>query len=231
MHLFFDLDGTLTDSSPGIIRCINHALGELGLEEVADDRLLGMIGAPLTTIFEAVLGSSDVNVLDRAVAAYRTRFNDVGIFENALFPGISEALDVFQKSGHDLQIVTAKPAVSARRVIDHFGVARFFDQVHGPGLGDRSCDKAALVAAALRVAGNQKNQAVMIGDRAEDVRAGRANEIWAVGVAWGYGSRRELAAAGPAYLAENVAALVQWVNDASAGRPTLFPAPSAATTA
>jgi phosphoglycolate phosphatase len=211
MHLFFDLDGTLTDSSPGIIRCINYALGELGLEEAADERLLGMIGAPLATIFETVLGCSDIAVLDRAVAAYRIRFNDVGIFENALFPGIANALDDFQRSGHTLQIVTAKPALSARRVIHHFELDRFFDFVHGPALGDRSCDKAALVGAALLKTGGDRNQAVMIGDRAEDILAARAHQIRAVAVGWGYGSRQELDAAAPTYVAEDVTALVQWV--------------------
>jgi len=223
MHLFFDLDGTLTDSSPGIIRCINHALGELGLEEIEDERLQRLIGAPLTTIFEAVIGCSDVAVLDTAVAAYRTRFNDIGIFENALFPGIGGALEVFQKSGHALQIVTAKPAVSARRVIEHFDVARFFDFVHGPALGDRACDKAALVGAALQMSGGARDQAVMIGDRAEDVLAARAQRIPAVAVGWGYGSRPELDGAGPVYVAESVTQLVQWVLNASGpDAPTTF---------
>ena len=212
MHLFFDLDGTLTDSSPGIVRCINHALVELGLDEADHGRLSNMIGLPLTAIFETVLGSSDAVLIDRAVEAYRTRFNDVGIFENTLFPGIAEALDALRGSGHALQIVTAKPAVSARRVVTHFDIAEFFDHVHGPALGDRSCDKTALVADALRVAGSDKQQAVMVGDRAEDVLAGRANQIQAVGVGWGYGSRRELDAAGPSYVAEDVTALVQWIN-------------------
>ena len=212
MHLFFDLDGTLTDSSPGIVRCINHALIELGLDPADNGRLSNMIGLPLAAIFETVLGSSDAGLIDRAVAVYRTRFNNVGIFENALFPGISEALDLLRASGHTLQIVTAKPAVSARRVVTHFDIARFFDHVHGPALGDRSCDKADLVAAALLVAGGDKKQAVMVGDRAEDVLAGRANQIRAVGVGWGYGSRRDLDAAGPTYVAEDVTALVRWVH-------------------
>jgi len=217
MHLFFDLDGTLTDSSPGIIRCINHALAALGRERVADDCLLGMIGAPLTTIFETLLDSTDEVMLDRAVAAYRTRFNGVGMFENALFPGISGALDELHRSGHALQIVTAKPAVSARRVIAHFEMTRFFDAVHGPALTDRSCDKADLVAAALQFAGADTHQSMMIGDRAEDVLAARAHGVAAMAVGWGYGSRPELIAAGPAYFANNVRELIAWVD--SAGRP------------
>jgi phosphoglycolate phosphatase len=225
MHLFFDLDGTLTDSSPGIVRCINHALVELGLDEVDYGQLSNMIGLPLTAIFETMLGSSDTVLIDRAVVAYRTRFNDVGLFENALFPGIAEALAALRDSGHALQIVTAKPAVSARRVVDHFEIARLFDDVHGPALGDRSCDKAVLVAAALGIAGDDKRHAVMIGDRAEDVLAGRANQIQAVGVGWGYGSRHELDAAGPAYVAEDVAALVQWIRGASEQRTPPLPIP------
>jgi phosphoglycolate phosphatase len=215
MHLFFDLDGTLTDSSPGIIRCINHALEELGRERVADDCLLGMIGAPLTAILATLLGSTDVVVLDRAVAAYRTRFNDVGIFENAVFPGIAGALDELHRSGHALQIVTAKPAVSARRVIAHFGLTRFFNAVHGPALADRSCDKSDLVGAALQFAGGDTRHAMMIGDRAEDVLAARAHDVAAVAVGWGYGSRLELIAAGPDHFADNTRELIEWVQSAS----------------
>jgi phosphoglycolate phosphatase len=215
MHLFFDLDGTLTDSSPGIIRCINHALAELGRERVADDGLIGLIGTPLTTIFETLLGSTDVVMLDRAVAAYRTRFNDVGMFENAVFPGIAGALDELHRSGHALQIVTAKPAVSARRVVAHFEMTRFFNAVHGPALTDRSCDKADLVAAALQFAGGDNHQSVMIGDRAEDVLAARAHDVRSVAVGWGYGPRPELIAAGPAHVANNVSELIEWVHAAS----------------
>ena len=214
MLLLFDLDGTLTDSSPGIIRCINHALRELGHQAVPDHRVLGLIGTPLAEIFGTLLDSGDVVVLDAAVAAYRRRFNDVGIFENALFPGIIDALHGFRRSGHALQIVTAKPAVAARRVIEHFDIARFFDAVHGPDLGARTCQKADLVGAALNRMGPRTGLAMMIGDRAEDVLAARAHDIPGIGVGWGYGSRQDLDAAGPAFVAESVAELVEWVESA-----------------
>jgi len=214
MHLFFDLDGTITDSSPGIIRCINHALVTLGHDRVPDGRLRTMIGPPLTTIFQTVLGSVDEAVLDRAVVAYRTRFDDVGIFENALFPGMADAIDELHRTGHTLQIVTAKPAVTASRVLAHFEMARFFDAVHGPALGARSCNKADLVATALQAASGDRQQAMMIGDRADDVLAARAHGVPAVAVAWGYGSRQELVAARPAYVAESATDLLQWVHSA-----------------
>ena len=215
MHLWFDLDGTLTDSFPGISRSINHALAELGRDPVADARLRGLVGTSLTAIFAALLKSSDAALLDRAVAAYRDRFNTSGIFENSVFPGMAEALVEFRAAGHSMRVVTVKPAVSARRVLAHFALDALFDAVHGPEIKDRTCNKADLVAAALTAAGGRTSEAVMIGDRAEDVTAARANAIRAVGVGWGYGSRAELADATPDYIAETVSDLKAWVNQYS----------------
>jgi phosphoglycolate phosphatase len=215
MHIFFDLDGTLTDSLPGIIGCINHALMALGHDAVTDDRLRSMIGAPLTRIFSTVLDCEDEELLDRAVAAYRVRFDEVGIFENALYPGVAEVIDRLSRTGHTLQIVTAKPAVSARRVAVHFGIARFFRALHGPELSARDCDKATLVGAALRIAGVDPGLAVMVGDRAADVLAARAHGVRAVAAGWGYGSRDELERAGPDYVAETVSDLSWWLDAAT----------------
>lgn len=211
MHIFFDLDGTLTDSSPGINCCINHALVELGYVAMTDGRLRGMIGAPLTRIFSDLLGGEDAALLDRAVAAYRIRFNEVGIFESALYPGVAETLELLCRTGHTLQIVTAKPAVSARRVAAHFGIAGFFHAVHGPELAARDCDKATLVGAALQVAGGEPRVAVMVGDRAADVAAARVHGVRAIAAGWGYGSRDELARAGPDFVAETVFDLIPWL--------------------
>jgi phosphoglycolate phosphatase len=222
LHLFFDLDGTLTDSSPGILRCIDHAVASLGRDPVSRDRVSGMIGAPLSAIFEAVLGSTDETLIDQAVAAYRARFNSAGIYENSLFPGILDALAEFQRSGHRLQIVTAKPRVAAERVIDHFDLGRFFEAVHGPDLSERSCSKADFVAAALEVAGGDRSRCLMIGDRADDVLAARSCGVAAVAVGWGYGTRAELIAANPACFAECVTDLVEWV--AGAGQHGARPA-------
>ena len=217
MHIFFDLDGTLTDSSPGIIRCVNHALIQLGHGTVSDDRLRGMIGSPLRHIFADALSCEDEATVDRAVVAYRVRFNAVGVFENALYPGVADALSQLCRSGHALQIVTAKPAPAARRVVSHFGIAGFFRAVHGPQLSARDCDKAALVSSALQVAGGDPCAAMMVGDRAVDMIAARQNGVRAVAAAWGYGSCDELVSARPEYTAETMTDVVRWVNWSCAG--------------
>lgn len=210
MHLLFDLDGTLTDSAPGIVRCIDHALAALQRPPLGD-RLRPMIGTPLTAIFRAVLASDDPVLIDAAVDRYRQRFDAVGIFENALFPGVAAALEAFGAAGHVLQVVTAKPAPAARRVLDQCAIAGCFTAVHGPALADRTCDKADLVARALELVRARPDEAVMIGDRVDDVRAARRHRVRAVAAGWGYGSREELLAASPDYVAETIADLEAWV--------------------
>jgi phosphoglycolate phosphatase len=212
MHLFFDLDGTLTDSFPGISRCINYALRELGRDPIPETQVRSAVGTPLASIFGALLGSSDTNLIDRAVRAYRVRFDRVGIFENSLYPGITEALDVFHRFGYPLQVVTVKPAIAARRVIAHFGIDHYFAAVQGPELADRTCSKVDLLRAAVN--GVDRLQSVMIGDRVDDIIAARENGVRAVAVAWGYSGASELEDAKPDFVAKTVPDLVTWVQAA-----------------
>jgi phosphoglycolate phosphatase len=216
MLLLFDLDGTLTDSSPGIVRSVNHALGALGRPAVDEADIRRLIGAPLARIFEDVLGPLDRATMDRAIEAYRERFNDIGLFENSVYPGIPDALAALAAAGARLEVVTAKPVASARRVLEHFGLEGYFDQVRGSDPGAHAFDKADLVAAALSARHADPARAVMIGDRADDVKAGHAHGTLAVGVEWGYGGRDELVAARPAYIAPGVADLADWLGQAIA---------------
>lgn len=91
MHLFFDLDGTLTDSSLGIVRCFVHALKRVGVE-VTELPSLVCVGPPLPVAFRMLLRSADTQVIEQAIAAYRERFETTGMFENALYPDVRHAL-------------------------------------------------------------------------------------------------------------------------------------------
>ena len=211
MHLFFDLDGTLTDSSPGIIRCINHALAKLDCDAADELRLRGMIGTPLAEIFPKLTGRRDPAFVRRAIEAYRERFNEVGIFENSLYPEMADALEGWHADGHTMRVVTIKPGVAASRVVEHFGIAKFFAGVHGPAANDRSPDKKKLIGAALKQTKAARRAIVMIGDRAEDVLAARHHDIRAIAVGWGYGDREELKAARPERVVDTVADLAAWI--------------------
>lgn len=115
------------------------------------------------------------------------------MFENALYPGVVEALAALDAAGHTLHVVTAKPAVYARRILHHFGIAPFFASVQGPELGDRDVTKADLVRRCLVHNRVPSTDAVVIGDRGADIIGARRNTVRSIGVTWGYGDSEELA--------------------------------------
>ena len=124
--LLFDLDGTLTDSAEGIVNCAEHALNSLGITEPDRSKLLRFIGPPLIDSFMDFYGLSREDAV-KAVAAYRERYPVKGIFENRVYDGIPEALELLKKGGKRLAVATSKPEVYANRILGHFKLAEYFE--------------------------------------------------------------------------------------------------------
>jgi len=196
--LLFDLDGTLTDSAPGIVRCIEHALREHGLPPASEARLRACVGPPLHDSFREIAG--EAVPADDLVAAYRRRYVEVGMFENVVYAGIEALLDALAGETVALHVVTAKPAVYAERVLEHFDLRRRFGSVYGPGLDGTLATKDELVEVTCRELDLDPGGTVMIGDRGGDMSAARAHGLDAWGVRWGYGSDDELNDAGASAL-------------------------------
>ena len=195
--LLLDLDGTLTDPRVGIVRCIQHALRRLARACPSDEVLAAAcIGPPLRRTFSTLLATSDRDAIEQAMTLYRERFTEVGLFENEVYDGIPAALGELARRGHSMFVATSKPAVFSERIVRRFDLARHFAGVYGPSLEGRLDDKAELLAHLLEAARLSHGSAVMIGDRAGDITAARANGVRSIGVLWGYGSREELLDAG-----------------------------------
>lgn len=196
MHLLIDLDGTLTDPFPGITNCIRHALVALGRPPPPAESLRWCIGPPLKTSFAVLLGPRDAHLADEAVERYRERFGSIGLFENAVYPGIEGVLADLTTHGHHLCVATSKPTVFAERIIEHFGLEKYFHAVNGSELDGTRSDKAGLIAHILERDAIAADDAVMIGDREYDMQGAALNRVAGLGVLWGYGSREELEASG-----------------------------------
>src|SRR5690242_8429967 len=134
MNVLLDLDGTLTDSRKGIVGCIQHALRSLGHDAPEESALLRYIGPPLQTTFRDLLPMNKDSDTERAIAAYRERFVTIGMFENSVYADIPEALELLQARGARLFVATSKPKVYAQRILDHFELSRYFDEVYGSEL-------------------------------------------------------------------------------------------------
>lgn len=216
--IFFDLDGTLTDSKPGITRCIQHALGELGHAVPLPEELHWCIGPPLSASFARLLDSSDPALLARALALYRERFGTVGLFENALYPAVPDALAALRAAGYRQCVVTSKPHVYARRIVEHFGLFGAIDEVYGSELDGTRGDKGELIAHVLRERALTPADVVMIGDREHDVLGAARCGVTVIGAAWGYGGVAELRRHGARLIATGMAELPDLVEQAFAAR-------------
>jgi phosphoglycolate phosphatase len=217
--IFLDLDGTLTDPRIGITRSIQHALATLDCAVPAEEDLLWCIGPPLIHSFRTILG--DDARAGRAVTLYRERFSDIGLYENTLYDGIHGLLTALKEAGPRLFVATSKPGVFASRIIEHFGLAGYFEHVYGAELDGTRGEKTELLHFAL----NQRNLAgdrtVMIGDRSFDMIGARNNAMTPIGVLYGYGSAQELQDAGAAHVCASPQAvsdhLVELIGPACAG--------------
>ena len=192
--IFFDLDGTLTDPKPGITGSIQYALQKLDLPVPTQDELTWCIGPPLRASFVKLLGAE--HSADRAVALYRERFADVGLYENGVYDGIEGVLTALARPDRRLFVATSKPHVFAERIIDHFGLRHHFERVFGSELDGTRSDKSHLLAYALQETAVDPSRAIMIGDRSHDIVGAKNNAMSAIGVLYGYGSRQELTEAG-----------------------------------
>ncbi len=215
MHLLFDLDGTLTDSRPGIIASIRHALSENGLPVPAAADLTWSIGPPLLETFRHLVGpDASEELYQKTLADYREHYAAFGIFDNSVYPEIIETLTALRAEGHTLHVATSKAECYARPIIEHFDLTPHFFSVNGSELDGTRADKAELIAHILQLYRIPATDAVMIGDREFDMRGAQKNGLSAIGVLWGYGSGGELMKAGatatirvPRLLPESLAAV------------------------
>jgi phosphoglycolate phosphatase len=212
VNLLFDLDGTLSDPVVGITRCIQHAMRELRREPAGERELARFVGPPLRETFATLLATGNEDLVSQAVGLYRERFVAVGMFENEAYPDVGRGLERLAADGHRLWVVTSKPHVYARPIVEHFGLRERFQEIYGSELDGRNADKAHLIREVLEKERMRPGDTWMIGDRAHDVRGGRLNGTRTAGVLWGYGTEEELRAEGPDLLADSMDALVAGVS-------------------
>lgn len=203
--IFFDLDGTITDSAPGITNSIIYARKKWGLEPGRNEDYLKFIGPPMPQSYEEFWGFSHEDAV-RFLQDYREYFADKGLFENDVYPGMIELLQALKAAGKTLYIATTKPTGFSERIAERFGFAEYFDMISGSDLRGTNTKYAVIEAARARF-GVDMSSSVMIGDRAHDVEGAHEHGIPCIGVTWGFGAPGELEDAGADYIASTAAEL------------------------
>ncbi len=209
----FDLDGTLTDPSEGITKCVQYALSKLGIEEDRE-KLLRFIGPPLTDSFHDFYGLNE-KACDEAVKYYRERYAEKGIFENGLYPDTCEALEIFKGKGLTLLVATSKPEPFAIKICEHYGIAKYFAHICGSGLDNLYYTKSDIIKKALisgEVLPSDYDCVIMIGDRKHDILGAREFGIQTACVRCGFAEPGELMENGADYIADTLLDIAKLIN-------------------
>ena len=206
-YVLFDLDGTLTDPKPGITQCVQYALRCMGIEEPDLDKLEPFIGPPLTDSFREFYGMDQEQAAE-AVAKYRERFSEKGLYENEIYPGMKQMLENLKTAGCHLAVASSKPEHFVNKILVYFDIDGYFEVIVGSELDGTRCQKEEVVAEALRRFFPDGNipcdDIVMVGDRKFDIIGGREMGLHQIGVAYGYAPEGELEAAEAEYIVNDL---------------------------
>ncbi|MCI7574954.1 MAG: HAD hydrolase-like protein [Candidatus Faecousia sp.] len=208
--VLFDLDGTLTDSGEGIINCAVFAMERLGIPVPPREELGVFVGPPLWDTFRQFGVPSDR--VDEAVEIFRSRYVPIGKFENTPYSGIRETLEALRAQGRKLYVATSKPEVTAREILEHFDLSRYFAEICGATVDKTRTSKEDVIAYLLSLDACRENS-VMVGDTAFDVIGAAAHGIPTIGAAWGYGKTEDMVSAGAAAIARSPEDLLRIIEE------------------
>ena len=203
--ILFDLDGTITDSGEGIMNCAELALRHFGLPVPDRSTMRVFVGPPLDETFMKFGVPADQT--DEAIRVYRSRYIPIGKFENSPYPGVEDLLSRLKAQGHKLFIATSKPEQMSVDILEHFGLAKYFDRICGASMDTSRSSKEDVIAYLLDLSGRDEN-IIMVGDTHFDVEGAAVHGIKTIGVAWGYGEVEDMVAAGAVSIVQSPAELL-----------------------
>ena len=199
--IFFDLDGTITDSRRES-RIVNMHLRKIIFRCFRKGNSKALSDRHLRRQFCKVCGLADEESA-RMVEDYREYYRDKGIFENNVYDGVIEMLEKLRKKGFRLAIATSKPEMFAKQIADYFGFSKYFDFIGGACMNESRTDKYEVIEYVIESCNiTDRNEVVMVGDRSHDMIGAKKAGLHSIGVLYGYGSKEELEQSGAEMLVE-----------------------------
>lgn len=206
--VLFDVDGTLIHSSPGILETMKYTFQAMGKDITGFD-LTQYLGPPLRTSFAEHFDNAED--IEKAVLIYRDRYHTHGQFGCSLYPNVKAMLNTLKENGILLYTATSKPQEVVIPILQHFEIADLFKYIGGASVDASVDNKTAVMKYVLCREELQNKNVLMVGDRKEDL-VGAANcKLDAVGVLYGYGSKKELQEFNPVFYAKDCLSLSEWI--------------------
>ena len=185
-NVLFDFDGTLADTSEGIIKSMHYAYDCMGYEHLSNEEIRTAIGPPLQEMFRQLAGIEDDAEIEMCVKFFRERYSKEGVTETELYPHVQEGLAILREAGKRLFIVSSKPEIFVERIGTRYGIAELFDEISAAPAVGKASSKTIRMGNVMRKYEMSAEDTVMVGDRHEDAEAAAANGIRCIGAAYGF---------------------------------------------
>lgn len=202
--LIIDFEGTLSDTSEGVIKSMANALEHFSIQFDEQGDLSYLAGLDPAECFCHYFMMKPAEVTT-ATQLFNDHYASIGIYGQKIHPGMLELLDRLRKEGFSLVAFSMKPVEDLRFSLEYLEVADYFDSVCGIEILQKGFDETQLLDSLLksRAVGGDRSEFVFIGDSADDMRAAAANGIDSIGVLWGFGEESVLSQAGAKHLARD----------------------------
>ena len=216
--VILDLDGTITESAPGIMRSAAYALEKMGRPVPGEDVLRRFVGPPLVDSFIRYCGLTEAEAME-AIEIYRERHTVLGWKEARVYTGIAPMLIALKRAGAYIALASSKPLPLCKETLAYFGLLPLFDRLSAPPYSATKADKEQLILDALPA---RFEHACMIGDRRFDMDGARRSGVTAIGAGYGYGSEEELLVSGAQVYCPDVASLADHLLEGLPRMPGFF---------
>lgn len=210
-YIFWDMDGTIINSYPGIAESFDYALAYFGMEETDLDKKRQVIGPPLRVTFGEGY-HMDAEQTELAVAKYREHYNGGAMFHCSVYEGVEAAIDALHQAGYMQVITTSKPENMCKQILGKFGLVEKMDEIVGASLDGSIDTKEQVLQEAFRRLGHpDRTQVVLIGDTKYDVNGAGCVGIDCIGITYGFGTRQELLEHGALQVFDTIEAVVAYL--------------------
>lgn len=181
----FDMDGTLADTSPGILNSHRYAHKMMGRKEPTNEELEGVIGGPLLQNYSERFGFGEVEAR-KAIAHYREYYQRQGLFEAEIYAGMRETLARLKDMGLLLGVATLKAERFAKVMLPQMGIDHFFSVIYGVDENDERT-KAKLIELCMEQMGVSKDETILVGDSIHDLLGAKEAGVSFLGLTYGFG--------------------------------------------
>lgn len=203
-HIIFDLDGTLTDNTQGIINSLKYSLHKMHIDDYPENLLDGFIGPPLQWGFSQLFGLNERDT-KLAVEYFREYYGENGWHQNVPYDGVLEMMAELDRLGKRMYIATSKLEKYAVKIVEHFEMDKYIIRLKGADYHAKKATKTQIISDVLTTQQLAPSKEIaMVGDTVYDMAGGKENGLSTVAVAYGFGKEQELKAQHPDFFVEDV---------------------------